>query len=107
MKLDLRELALLVGSPGRIHNRRRSDDIELNPRQCRHWASRNSFLSHRELAVALVLAGDVVHRWPGIVHDLLDCSPDMEYLEIASPADFKSVKRLPASDKVPPVTSWK
>ena len=39
----------------------------------------------------LVEAGDVVHQRPGIVHYLFDYSPDMEYLEIAAPADFGSV----------------
>jgi mannose-6-phosphate isomerase-like protein (cupin superfamily) len=55
----------------------------------------------------LVQAGDVVHQRPGIVHYLYDYSPDMEYLEIVSPADFKTVDMPPASDKVPPVTPWK
>jgi mannose-6-phosphate isomerase-like protein (cupin superfamily) len=55
----------------------------------------------------LVQAGDVVHQRPGIVHYLFDYSPDMEYLEIVSPADFKTVDMPPASDKVPPVTPWK
>lgn len=41
--------------------------------------------------MTLVEAGDVVHQRPGIVHYLFDYSPDMEYLEIVSPADFKSV----------------
>lgn len=36
----------------------------------------------------LVEAGDCVHQKPGIVHYLFDYSPDMEYLEIVSPADF-------------------
>jgi mannose-6-phosphate isomerase-like protein (cupin superfamily) len=55
----------------------------------------------------LVKAGDVVHQRPGIVHYLFDYSPDMEYLEIVSPADFKTVDMPPASDMVPPVTPWK
>jgi mannose-6-phosphate isomerase-like protein (cupin superfamily) len=55
----------------------------------------------------LVSAGDVVHQRPGIVHYLYDYSPDMEYLEIVSPADFKTVDMPPATDKVPPVTPWK
>ena len=55
----------------------------------------------------LVQAGDVVHQRPGIVHFLYDYSPDMEYLEIVSPADFKTVDMPPATDKVPPVTPWK
>ena len=52
-------------------------------------------------------AGDVVHQRPGIVHYLYDYSPDMEYMEIVSPADFKTVDMPPATDKVPPVTPWK
>ena len=39
----------------------------------------------------LVAAGDCVHQRPGITHFLFDYSPDMEYLEIAAPADFKTV----------------
>lgn len=39
----------------------------------------------------LVEAGDCVHQRPGIVHFLFDYSPDMEYLEIISPADFGSI----------------
>ena len=38
----------------------------------------------------LVAAGDCVHQRPGITHYLFDYSPDMEYLEIAAPADFKT-----------------
>lgn len=53
----------------------------------------------------LVKAGDCVHQRPGIVHYLFDYSPDMEYLEIASPADFKTVE-MPAPASVPPVTPW-
>ena len=48
----------------------------------------------------LVQAGDVVHQRPGIVHYLFDYSPDMEYLEIVSPADFKTVDMPPTTDKV-------
>jgi mannose-6-phosphate isomerase-like protein (cupin superfamily) len=55
----------------------------------------------------LVQAGDVVHQRPGIAHYLFDYSEDMEYLEIVSPADFKTVDVPPATDKVPPVTPWK
>jgi len=56
--------------------------------------------------VTLVEAGDVVHQRPGIVHFLFDYSPDMEYLEIAAPADFKTVE-MPAPAEVPPPTPWK
>lgn len=54
----------------------------------------------------LVEAGDVVHQRPGIVHYLFDYSPDMEYLEIAAPADFETVA-MPAPAPVPPPTPWK
>ena len=57
--------------------------------------------------VVLVEAGDCVHQKPGMTHYLFDYSPDMEYLEIVSPADFKTVDTPPATDKVPPVTPWK
>jgi len=56
--------------------------------------------------ITLVKAGDCVHQRPGIVHYLFDYSPDMEYLEIAAPADFKTVEMQPICD-VPPVTPWK
>ena len=54
----------------------------------------------------LVEAGDVVHQRPGIRHYLFDYSPDMEYLEIVSPADFKSVD-CEAAAEVPAPTPWK
>ena len=41
------------------------------------------------------------------MHYLYDYSPDMEYLEIVSPADFKTVDLPPATEKAPPVTPWK
>lgn len=53
----------------------------------------------------LVEAGDVVHQKPGIVHYLFDYSPDMEYLEIVSPADFGSVD-VEGPCAVPPATPW-
>jgi quercetin dioxygenase-like cupin family protein len=56
--------------------------------------------------VTLVEAGDVVHQRPGIVHYLFDYSPDMEYLEIAGPADFETVE-MPGPAPVPPPTLWK
>src|SRR6202000_3389169 len=46
----------------------------------------------------LVEAGDCVHQMPGIVHYLFDYSPDMEHLEIVSPADFKSIDMPPAGE---------
>ena len=55
----------------------------------------------------LVQAGDVVHQRPGITHYLYDYSEDMEYLEIVSPADFKTIDVPPAVDKVPPPTPWR
>jgi quercetin dioxygenase-like cupin family protein len=54
----------------------------------------------------LVAAGDCVHQAPGIVHYLFDYSEDMEYLEIVSPADFKTVG-AEGPCAVPPVTPWK
>ena len=54
----------------------------------------------------LVAAGDCVHQRPGIAHYLFDYSPDMEYLEIVSPADFKSID-VPAVCEVPAPTAWK
>jgi quercetin dioxygenase-like cupin family protein len=53
----------------------------------------------------LVRAGDCVHQRPGIVHFLFDYSPDMEYLEIASPADFGTIP-MPAPCAVPTPTPW-
>ncbi|TGN98364.1 cupin domain-containing protein [Burkholderia sp. USMB20] len=53
----------------------------------------------------LVSAGDCVHQAPGIVHYLFDYSPDMEYLEIVGPADFKSIDVEGPCD-VPAPTPW-
>ena len=53
----------------------------------------------------LVSAGDCVHQRPGIVHYLFDYSPDMEYLEIVGPADFKTVD-LKGTCAVPAPTPW-
>ena len=54
----------------------------------------------------LVRAGDCVHQRPGIRHYLFDYSPDMEYLEIVSPADFKTVD-VEGPCAVPDPTPWK
>ncbi|MDB5942936.1 MAG: cupin [Ramlibacter sp.] len=54
----------------------------------------------------LVQAGDCVHQRPGISHYLFDYSPDMEYLEIVSPADFKSIDVEPVC-AIPQPTPWK
>ncbi|EDT04907.1 cupin 2, conserved barrel domain protein [Burkholderia ambifaria IOP40-10] len=53
----------------------------------------------------LVSAGDCVHQAPGIVHYLFDYSPDMEYLEIVAPADFKSID-VEGPCAVPAPTPW-
>jgi len=53
----------------------------------------------------LVSAGDCVHQRPGIVHYLFDYSPDMEYLEIVSPADFKTVE-VAGPCTVPDPSPW-
>jgi quercetin dioxygenase-like cupin family protein len=54
----------------------------------------------------LVSAGDVVHQRPGITHYLFDYSPDMEYLEIVSPANFGTVE-AEGPCEVPAPTPWK
>nr|WP_316642052.1 cupin domain-containing protein [uncultured Roseateles sp.] len=53
----------------------------------------------------LVEAGDCVHQRPGIKHFLFDYSPDMEYLEIVSPADFKTIDVEPVCT-IPDPTPW-
>jgi quercetin dioxygenase-like cupin family protein len=53
----------------------------------------------------LVAAGDCVHQRPGIVHYLFDYSPDMEYLEIVGPADFKTTD-MPAPCAAPDPGRW-
>ena len=53
----------------------------------------------------LVSAGDCVHQRPGIVHYLFDYSPDMEYLEVVGPADFKTLD-MPAPCPVPAPGIW-
>jgi quercetin dioxygenase-like cupin family protein len=55
--------------------------------------------------VTQVNAGDCVHQRPGIVHYLYDYSPDMEYLEVVSPADFKTVE-VAGPCAVPEPTPW-
>jgi len=55
---------------------------------------------------ALVKGGDCVQQAPGIVHYLFDYSPDMEYLEIVSPADFGSVDMPAAAATIPDPTPW-
>ena len=57
--------------------------------------------------VTLVSAGDCVHQRPGIVHYLFDYSEDMEYLEIAGPADFGTTPQDTGPAEVPHVTPWK
>ena len=54
----------------------------------------------------LVAAGDCVHQRPGITHFLFDYSPDMEYLEIVGPADFKTVD-VEYDVPVPAPAPWK
>ena len=56
--------------------------------------------------VTLVEAGDVVHQRPGIRHFLFDYSPDMGYLGIVSPADFKTVRVGGPGCVVPGLTPW-
>ena len=46
-----------------------------------------------------------MHQRPGIRHDLFDHSPDMEYLEIVSSADFKTVDVEPVC-AIPDPTPW-
>ena len=54
----------------------------------------------------LVAAGDCVHQRPGITHFLFDYSPDMEYLEIVGPADFKTTE-VDGPCPVPDPMPWK
>jgi quercetin dioxygenase-like cupin family protein len=53
----------------------------------------------------LVSAGDCVHQKPGIRHFLFDYSPDMEYLEVVGPADFKSIG-VEGPCSVPEPSKW-
>jgi quercetin dioxygenase-like cupin family protein len=55
------------------------------------WAK---FLYEGE-GVFVMRKGDCVHQPPGIHHDLLDCSPDLEMLEITTPARFATAKVKP------------
>ncbi len=54
----------------------------------------------------LVAAGDCVHQRPGIVHYLYDYSPDMEYLEVIGPADYRTVD-VEGPCAVPDPKPWK
>lgn len=53
----------------------------------------------------LVAAGDCVHQRPGIRHYLFDYSPDMEYLEVVGPADFKTID-VEGPCAVPAPSTW-
>ena len=55
--------------------------------------------------VTLVEAGDCIHQRSGMTHYLFDYSPDMEYLEIVSPADFGTVE-VEGPCEIPPSTPW-
>ena len=59
------------------------------------------------LAVPFLLSGpeNCVHQRPGIAHFLFEYSPDMEYLEIVGPADFKSIDVAAVCD-VPAPRPW-
>ena len=56
--------------------------------------------------VTLVEASDCVHQRPGIVHYLFDYSPDMEYLEVVSPAEF-GTEDAEGPCAVPAPAPWK
>jgi quercetin dioxygenase-like cupin family protein len=56
--------------------------------------------------VTLVEAGDCVHQRPGIVHYLFDYWPDMEYLEVVSPAEF-GTEDAEGPCAVPAPAPWK
>jgi quercetin dioxygenase-like cupin family protein len=60
-----------------------------------------------EAKETLVKAGDCVHQRPGIVHYLFDYSPDMEYLEVVSPADFTTIDIVEGPCAIPPPMPWK
>jgi quercetin dioxygenase-like cupin family protein len=53
----------------------------------------------------LVEAGDCVHQRPGVVHYLFDYSPDMEFLEIVSPANFGTMS-IEGPCPVPAAQDW-
>jgi quercetin dioxygenase-like cupin family protein len=53
----------------------------------------------------LVSAGDCVHQRPGIAHFLFDYSPDMEYLEVVSPANFGTTE-VEGPCEVPAPAPW-
>ncbi len=46
-----------------------------------------------------------MHQRPGVRHYLFDYSPDMEYLEIVSPADFNTIDVEPVCE-VPVSKGW-
>lgn len=54
----------------------------------------------------LVSAGERVHQRRGTTHYLLDYSPDMEYLEVVSPAAFDTVD-VERAVLAPPPTPWR
>ena len=58
-----------------------------------------------ETTETLVQAGDVVHQVPGLTHFLFDYSPDMEFLEIVSPANFGTMS-IEGPCPVPAAQDW-
>ena len=53
----------------------------------------------------VMLIEDCVDQCSGIVRNLFYYSKDMEYFEVAGPADFGAIE-MTVPCEVPPVTSW-
>ena len=51
------------------------------------WAT----FEYEGVGVRTLREGDCVHQVPGLRHREIECSEDVEILEIVSPADFKTV----------------
>jgi len=51
------------------------------------WAS----FEYRDIGVRTLRQGDCVNQVPGLIHREIECSQDLELLEIVAPADFKTV----------------
>ena len=97
---EYRDLGIAAGTGGdylahviRANGEQETDQIhEWHVHECRFqmvyilegWAT----FEYEGVGVRTLHAGDCVNQVPGIRHREIECSPDLEMLEIVSPADF-------------------
>ena len=99
---DYRDLGLIAGTGGdyvahviRANGREQQDQIhEWHIHECQFqmvyilngWAT----FEYEGVGVRTLHKGDCVHQVPMIKHREIECSEDLELLEIVAPADFKT-----------------